>query len=114
MSARMANDTTDVKAETNYPLQHHHTYTGHTELTELGGGGGAHQSYFVKAGFAVLRDCVAVKTLCWPGIEIPPEPPLLSTSCSASFHLSALHISFFLCVSLLSFPTSIQPSVWVH
>lgn len=60
---------------------------------------GAHQSNFAKAGFAVLKDCVAVKTRCWQGTEIPPALPRLSTSCFASFHLSARHISFFsLCV----------------
>lgn len=53
------------------------------------------QSNLVRAGFAVLRDCVAVKTHCWPGIEISPGLSRLSTSCSVSFHPFALHISFF-------------------
>lgn len=92
-------------------IQETHTYTHTKSLSLLFG---AHQFNFVKAGFAVLRDCVAVKTQCWPGTEILPALSRLSTSCSASFHLSALHISCFLFVSSLSFPTSIQPSEWLH
>lgn len=92
-------------------IQETHTYTHTKSLSLLFG---AHQFNFVKAGFAVLRDCVAGKTQCWPGTEILPALSRLSTSCSASFHLSALHISCFLFVSSLSFPTSIQPSEWLH
>lgn len=104
----MANDTTDEKAGMDCSVQHHLLIQGiHTNSVNFLCG--ARQSEFVKAGFAVLKDCVAVKTLCLPGIEIPPGLSLLSTSCFASFNLSALHISFFL--SVLAIVTNFYPAL---
>lgn len=93
----MANDTIDEEAERNCSLQHYHTHTGDTHAHSLNLYSGPHQSNFDEAGFAVLKDCAAVKTQCWPEIEIPPGlslcfqhpalPPsisLLSTSPSFS------------------------------
>lgn len=51
----MANDTTDEEAEIN-----NRTHTGDTLTNSQNWLCGAPQSNFVKADFAVLKDCVAV------------------------------------------------------
>lgn len=86
LSAWMANDTTDdIITLTQYTCTNNRTSSVvHLSPTLL--------------KLVLLCDCVAVKTPCWPGIEIPPGLFLLSTSCSASFHLCSPHLLLSQCV----------------
>lgn len=88
-SAWMARDTTDqrLKLETVWGLTR--------QLSELLCH--AQQSNFLKAGFAVLYDFVAVKTWSWPGLKSRQDSLLC-------FQHPACHIHFFLWVSRAIIP----------